>query len=155
MHIWATNASTTLEAMVNPVIAACDRGFVPDRIAIVTNPSVTATVDRAAAIMTAACVAYDDTEPTIDRHPLEAETDFTAIAAAHRQILTDAPSDATVAVDITPGRKYMGAIAFAAGFRHAADHVYYLLLRSEAHYGKLYPEIPRPAVALIDLLEAA
>jgi hypothetical protein len=66
--------------MVNPVIAACDGGFVPDRIAIVTNPSVTATVDRAAAIMTAACVAYDDTEPTIDRHPLEAETDFAAIA---------------------------------------------------------------------------
>jgi hypothetical protein len=49
----------------------------------------------------------------------------------------------------------MGAIAFAAGFRHGADHVYYLLLRSEAHYGKLYPEIPRPAVTLIDLLEAA
>jgi hypothetical protein len=34
MHIWATNASTTLEAMVNPVIAACDGGVVPDRIAI-------------------------------------------------------------------------------------------------------------------------
>jgi hypothetical protein len=29
MHIWATNASTTLESMVNPVIAACDGTFVP------------------------------------------------------------------------------------------------------------------------------
>jgi hypothetical protein len=58
-----------------------------------------------------------------------------------------------VAVDITPGRKFMSAIAFAAGMRYGADHVYYFYLSSYGSYSGLYPEIPRTAVELYDFVE--
>ena len=62
--------------------------------------------------------------------------------------------DAEVAVDITPGRKFMSAIAFAAGMRYDADHVYYFYVSGEEHMGAFYPEIPRTATTLYDLTEA-
>jgi len=39
-RIWITNASTNVEAVVNPVLAACDVGYVPDRIHLLENPGI-------------------------------------------------------------------------------------------------------------------
>lgn len=34
VNVWVTNGSTTLKAIVNPINAACEQGFVPDRLHI-------------------------------------------------------------------------------------------------------------------------
>ena len=59
----------------------------------------------------------------------------------------------TAAVDVTPGRKFMSAIAFQAEIQLNADHVFYLYVSNNRFYGRLYPDVPRPVVELIDFQE--
>ena len=65
----------------------------------------------------------------------------------------DVDVGAEVAVDITPGRKLMSAIAFAVGMEYDADHVFYFYISSEEYFDLLYPEIPRSAANLYDFSE--
>jgi CRISPR/Cas system-associated protein Csm6 len=65
---------------------------------------------------------------------LEADTEFDRIHEYIRVTIEEVDDEAgEVAVDIRPGRKFMSAIAFAAGIRYGADHVYYLYLHSSEH----------------------
>jgi hypothetical protein len=54
---------------------------------------------------------------------------------------------------VTPGRKFMSAIAFQAGIQFDADHVFYLYIVNNQFYGRLYPDVPRPMVELVDFQE--
>lgn len=151
---WITTASPNVEAMVNSLIAACDRGFVPTDIHVLENPGVTEEVERARSLASTVVQAYDGPDPEIHRTSLESEVDFDRISAHVRDAIeTTHDDDGTVAVDITPGRKFMSAIAFAAGLRYGADHVYYFYLDSSAYFGRLYPDLPRTATHLYDFTE--
>jgi len=81
---------------------------------------------------------------------LDDERDFDSIVEFYQRTIDDASEDAKVAVDVTPGRKFMTALAFQAGMRFEADHVYYLYLYSNGYYDRLYPEIPTTGVDLMD-----
>ena len=59
---WVTNGTTTLEAMVNPINAACERGFVPDRLYMIENPKVTDEVAKAVELATEITDAYGGDE---------------------------------------------------------------------------------------------
>jgi len=151
---WITTSSTNVEAIVNPLNAACNRGFVPDDVYILENPGVTDEVDQALAMIETIVEAYDEPAPEVHLTALEADTAFERIHEYIREAIEESQNkDSEVAVDITPGRKFMSAIAFATGMQYGADHVYYLYLDSSDHYGKLYPEMPRPAVQLYDFVE--
>jgi len=139
--------------MVNPLNAACDRGFVPDRLYFLKNPGVEAEVDEAISIAETIIEAYNDDDPDVSITELEDELEFDKIRT-HVQSAIEASDDGDeVAVDFTPGRKFMSAIAFAAGMRYGADHVYYFYVSSPEYLGRLYPEIPRTAVDLFDFTE--
>ncbi|MFC7216038.1 hypothetical protein ACFQO4_18370 [Saliphagus sp. GCM10025334] len=148
---WLTIASPTTEAMVNPLLAACEGGYVPDSIQIVSNPTVEDAIEPVVPFLKTAVTEYDG-NATIDVHTLTDETAFAEIVEFFRNGIQHS-TDELVAVDITPGRKFMSAIAFQAGIHYGADHVFYLLLDSSAFYGQVYPDIPRPAVDLIDFTE--
>lgn len=151
---WITTASTNVEAMVNSLIAACDRGFVPTTLHVVENPGVTEEVDRALDLATTAVQAYDGADPDIHLTSLEREVDFDRISDHVRTAIeTTHDDDGTVAVDITPGRKFMSAISFAAGLRYGADHVFYFYVDSPTYFGRLYPDMPRTATTLYDFTE--
>lgn len=148
-RVWITNASTNVEAVLNPVIAACDEGFVPDEVHLLKNPGVDAEGDETLACIDRTVETYDG-DATLDAEMLDDERDFEAIIEFYRRAIGNAPEDAEVAVDVTPGRKFMTAIAFQAGMRYDTDHVYYLYLYSNAYYDRLYPEIPTTGVDLMD-----
>lgn len=57
-------------------------------------------------------------------------------------------------MDFTPGRKFMSAIAFQAGMKFEADHVFYFYRKGGVYQGNYLPEIPRTAYELIDFTEA-
>ena len=38
VRAWVTNSSTTLEAMINPLNAVCDSGYIPNRLYLLENP---------------------------------------------------------------------------------------------------------------------
>jgi len=134
-----------------PLLAACDDHFVPDEIHLLTNPGLDHVTPSLVSLLEDVVATYDTTA-TVDTHRLKAETNYGAIASFFVDSIATGTTDDTVAIDITPGRKFMSAIAFQAGLKHGADHVFYLHLQSTA-YGRCYPDIPRTNVDLVDFTE--
>lgn len=152
-RIWITNGTPTMPGILNPLTAACDRGFVPDRARILSNPGVADSVAAASETFDTIVDAYGG-DVDITQHSLEHETDFPDIVGFYRSAIETAKDNGdTIAVDVTPGRKFMSAIAFQAGFRFEADHVYYFHRKAGGYHGQFYAEIPRTATDLIDFTE--
>ena len=150
---WVTNGTTTLEAIVNPINAACDDGFVPDRLYIIENPKVTDEVARAVDLATEIVDAYGGDELDIQITSIESELDFDQLYAHTKEAIEEVhEDDGEVAVDFTPGRKFMSALAFATGMRYDANHVYYFYLEDTPR-GRVYPSIPRTKSRLYDFTE--
>ena len=150
---WITNGTTTLEAIVNPINAACDAGYVPDRLYIIENPKVTDQVARAVDLATEIIEAYGGDELDVQITSIESELDFDQLYAHTKEAIEEVhEEDGEVAVDFTPGRKFMSALAFATGMRYDADHVYYFYLE-ETPRGRIYPSIPRTRSHLYDFTE--
>ncbi len=151
---WITTASTHVEAVVNSINAACDRGFVPGELYVIENPGVTEEVTQALELATAIIEAYDGDEPDVHLTSLDSEVEFDRIRTHVQEAIEGVHEEGgTVAVDITPGRKFMSAIAFAAGLRYDADHVFYFYLESPTYYDELYPNLPRTSNRLVDFAE--
>lgn len=152
-RIWVTNGTPTMPGILNPLTAACDNGYIPDEARILSNPGVAESVAAASEMFETIIDAYGG-DATVTTHRLETETDFRDIIEFYQSAIEAASeNEDTIAVDVTPGRKFMSAIAFQAGFRFEADHVFYFYRKSGEYYGDLYAEIPRTATELIDFTE--
>ena len=152
-RIWVTNGTPTIPGILNPLTAACDQGFVPDQAHILSNPGVADSVAAACDMFDTVIDTYDG-DAEISQYSLASETDFPEIIEFYRSTIEAAKENGdTIAVDVTPGRKFMSAIAFQAGFRFGADHVYYFHRRAGGYHGQFYAEIPRTATDLIDFTE--
>lgn len=158
-NVWVTSGSTTIEAMVNPITAACagdglDEAFVPDTVHFLDNPGLGDAISEAAAITQTILERYGVKDPTIEITQIDHETDFDGIVAHFQSAIQSAHDEnANVAVDVTPGRKFMSVIAFNAGTTFDADHIIYFYLKSDEYYSRVYPEIPKPAAELYDFKE--
>lgn len=151
-RVWVTNASPTVQAIVDPVAAACEQGYVPTRVHLIENPAVSAESAEARCIVESLVETYGE-RPSIETERLDDERDFGAIAEYYQNAVRAAPDDGEVAIDLTPGRKFMAVMAFQAGRQFEADHIFYLYIHDGAYYGRPYPEIPRTAVELMDFTE--
>lgn len=158
-NVWVSSGSTTIEAMVNPIAAACagdgiEDAYVPDTVHFLDNPGLGNAISEVTAITRAILEQYGVDDPTIETTHIEHETDFAGIVSHYHTAIEDAhAADANVAVDVTPGRKFMSVIAFNAGTTYDADHVFYFYLKSSDYYSRVYPEIPKPAAELYDFTE--
>lgn len=151
-RIWVTCGTPTVPAVVNTLTAACDQGYVPDRLHILSNEGVAEAVDQITLICEGVVKHYGG-ELDIVREELDYETDFRSIFDYYKSAIGDAGTADEVAVDVTPGRKFMSAISFQAGFQLDADHVFYFHRKAGPYQGHYYPEIPRAATELIDFTE--
>ena len=106
-RVWVTTASPTVQAVVNPVTAACEQGFVPTTVHLVRNPSVEAAADEALTTIEVIVEAYGESL-TIHTERLADERDFNDIAEYYRDAVTEAPADSDVAIDLTPGQVHAG-----------------------------------------------
>lgn len=146
--------STNPAAVINPLNAACNHGYVPDRLYLLENPSVSDTIEGVIEKCGSVVEAYSSNEPTIERTILDSETDYLGIVQHFRSAIESTHTEnGTVAVDLTPGRKFMSAIAFQSGIQFGADHVFYFHVKGTEFYGRLYPDVPRPAAELVDFQE--
>lgn len=152
---WVTTGSTNPEAVVNPLAAACTEwGYVPDRIYLLGNPGVADQLDRITDLTETIVEAYDGDEPEIQITALNSETDFQDVVAHFKTAITDArDADGEVVVDVTPGRKFMSAIAFQSGIKFGADRVCYLHVHSGELFGRVYADLPRSGTTLYDFTE--
>lgn len=149
---WLTIASPTTEAVTNPLIAACDKGIVPDEIQLLSNPGMDDAVSVLRPLLVDIIAEYN-VEATVRVHSITGETQYNEIVSFFVDGIKNArKQSASVAIDFTPGRKFMSAIAFQAGLQYNADHVFYLHLQA-TDYGHSYPDIPRTNAELVDFTE--
>lgn len=152
-QIWVTNGTPTIPGILNPLTAACDRGYIPDKAWILSNPGVADSVDQAIDQFEVIIGAYGG-DAEIAKYSLDHETDFRGIIEFYKTTIEAARENGdSIAVDVTPGRKFMSAIAFQAGFKFDATHVFYFHRKAGGYYGQFYAEIPRTATDLIDFKE--
>jgi hypothetical protein len=151
-RVWITNASPTVQAVVDPVAAACEDGFIPTKVHLIENPGVDEEGDEAKAIIETIVEEYGESIE-FDMEMIDHERDFEAIVDFYRHAVMDAPDDSEVAFDLTPGRKFMAVMAFQAARQYEADHIFYLYIHSAQYYGRSYPELPQTAVDLMDFTE--
>ena len=76
---WLTTMSTNLEAVLNPLLAACENGFQPDELHVLDNPGVGDEFDDIISMMEHVVVEYGGDEPELFITTLESETDFQAL----------------------------------------------------------------------------
>jgi hypothetical protein len=153
-RVWITNGSTTIAPVVNPLAAACHDEYVPTDIYVLDNPGIADVTGAATSLMKTAVTAHGGGEPSLTVETIPEETDFEAIGEyVTEAIEAGQKADATVAVDITPGRRFWSVIGFQAGLTHDVEHLFYSHVHTEAHFGECYPTIPRTAIDLIDFTE--
>ncbi|WP_229126535.1 PDDEXK family nuclease [Halapricum desulfuricans] len=145
--------------MINPLAAACiadgiDDPFVPDTVYFLDNPGLGDTLSEAKALARELLEGHGIESPTIRTTLLDSETDFEAIAAYFQAAVEEARAqDADVAIDVTPGRKFMSVFAFNAATTYDADHIFYFYLHSGEYFNRIYQTIPRTAAELYDFTE--
>jgi hypothetical protein len=150
---WISVGSTTTGSVIDPLTAACEDGFVPDTVYLLGNPSIDHKMGELADMTSEVIEVYDE-EPEIKLRETETETSFDELYLTIRDCIEEAQEqDSEVAVNFTPGRKFMTAIAFQTGMKCDVEHLYYFHIHSSDNYGKSYPEIPRTAADLIDFRE--
>ncbi|MDG5777852.1 hypothetical protein VB773_19970 [Haloarculaceae archaeon H-GB2-1] len=151
---WVTSMSPNVEAVANPLAAACETGYIPDEIYILENPGLSDYLDRVISMLECLVIEYGGERPKTAVTSLDSETEFEQIVEHYRApVLATRDVDGTVAVDVTPGRKFMSAIAFQAGIKYDAEHVFYLYLSEGQFYGRIFPDVPNPSLNLIDFQE--
>lgn len=151
---WLTTMSTNLEAVINPLAAACENGFLPDELYVLENPGVSEQFDDITSMMERVVIEYGGEAPGLSVTHLDTETDFRRIVEHFQKPIAQIHEEGgTAAVDVTPGRKFMSAIAFQAGIQFDADHVFYLYIANNQFYGRLYPDVPRSVLELFDFTE--
>ena len=84
-NVWVSSGSTTVEAMVNPIAAACagdglDSAFVPDTVYFLDNPGLGDALSDTKVLTRTLLEQYGVESPTIKTGHVDHETDFQGIA---------------------------------------------------------------------------
>lgn len=151
---WVTTGSTNPEAVVNPLNAACTEwDYVPDEIRILGNPGVQEYLNRIRDLLDAVVRAHGGDPPRIETTSLEDETNFDAVVGHFRDAVEECGDEDEVCIDVTPGRKFVSAIAFQAGMQLEVDYLSYLYVTSGKLFGRSYAALPRTGTQLYDFTE--
>ncbi len=149
---WISVASTTTGSVIDPLCASCHQGYIPDSICIIGNPTLRDELENQSQLASSIVEKYR-ASPEIETKNITDETSFEEIYNCFGEYIDDArKEDSEIAVNFTPGRKYMAAIAFWIALESNVDHLYYIYMK-QRHFDRAYPEIPRTAVELIDFRE--
>lgn len=152
MRVWITCAGTSPEAVINSIWAACDvKGFIPDKIMLIHNAKNEKEVKKTIKQLSKILSSYNNSNPEFITKKIP-EMNFEDIQSTIRTwIDKEKENNSEIAVDITPGRKFMSAIVMQAGIEAGIDHIYYLHLSDTSYLNEKYPRIPRTYQMLHDL----
>lgn len=157
MKIWISTASTSSFAVINTLWAAIIKDdYLPEKVHLLANDFVVSQGYLKKAVLGCKLVCREyGTTLDVKTHEFR-ETDFAslahlmgAIVGAEKQIGNE------VAIDITPGRKFMSAFAMYMGVGRAieqqADRIYYHHLLDFSFKDFPYPLIPANVRTLYDI----
>lgn len=158
MLVWVTSVGRSPFAVVNPLWAAAKQeDYIPGRIYLLKNRAVEdcGNVAKVIKLLKKLVLEFADREAEIKEIYAE-ETDFQNFMKTIGGILREEKGLGNeVAVDMTPGRKFMSAIAMYSGVgdrvKNRADRVYYLHLDNNIYQNRPYMLIPMVKQKLYDM----
>nr|MDO8080120.1 hypothetical protein [Candidatus Freyarchaeota archaeon] len=156
MRVWVTTVGSSVFAVVNPLWAACIRdGFVPGRVHLLKNRKVERNVAPVKDWVARVLECYD-VKPVFEEHDCD-EEDMDAFAKVFIGVVRSEAGN-EIAVDMTPGRKFMSACAMAVamadrGQKFNVSKLYYLYLFNAAYQDRPYILIPFNQQRLVNVLE--
>lgn len=146
MKVWITTVGKSPFAVVNPIWIACRRGeFIPEKVYLLWNDAVADVKSIVRGLVETILKNYGVPDPKIvdDGSVKVAEDDFKRFRKVLLRICDDElKSGKEVAIDMTPGRKFMSALAMGLGFKRNPVKVYYLHLLDLSYQNKPLVLIP-------------
>lgn len=156
MNVWISMIGFSPFAVINTLWAACSQdneNYVPNKVFFLVNKNLKSeNITRVHVWVTELLKAYGIADPVLENVEIE-EDDFEGIEKTISSLIEQSLKEGNVAIDITPGRKFMSAIAMYSGIKKNARHVYYLHLKEQKYENEPFPLIPMPFQKLIDLKE--
>jgi len=139
-------------AIANAIWAACHNGeYVPEKVYFIVDKNLDSNyIDNTTQWVKKILNAYGIDTPIIETFKVD-ENDFVEIEETFMNKISYLKQEGQVAVDMTPGRKYVAAISMAAGLHHKVDHIYYLYLKESKYKDRPYPLTPYLKQNLIDI----
>lgn len=138
VKVWITTVGTRPFAVINPIWLACRKGeFVPERVYLIWNEGVEREKEVVEKAVRLILESYGVRNPEIiagDETKVR-EDDFSGLRDLLYKI-KGLEQGNEVAVDMTPGRKFMSALLMGVGFNKEGpvEKVYYLHLLDERRY---------------------
>ncbi|AEH24482.1 hypothetical protein [Pyrococcus yayanosii] len=136
MRVWITTVGTSPFAVFNSLWMAIARdSYYPDKIYLLWNDKVKRNMEKIKSYIEALAKAYGRTIAIDDTHKVD-EEDFRTFTKTLAEIIKREKLEGNeIAIDMTPGRKFMSAFSMYAGIegveggKFKADKIYYLHLR--------------------------
>lgn len=141
MKVWITNVDRRFTfATVNPLWAACIlEGFIPDKVILITDKNLANKTNVVKTWLKKILQVYGK-DPIFEEHVFD-EEDINAYSTSFLRLIEKEKRN-EIALDITPGRKFMSAIMMSGGIRMKIQRVYYLHLKDYSFAEQPFVTIP-------------
>ena len=144
MKVWISTVGWSPFAVINPLWAACYfkwENFVPEKVVLLNNQTHDESVKKNYDIVQTWLIKilneYSTSDPVVESVDAN-ENNMTEYAQTFQKVIEKYPGD-EIAIDMTPGRKFMSGIAmwYASQPKSTVAKLYYLQL-----WGRKYQDVP-------------
>ncbi len=158
MRVWITNVGLHQFAVINPLWAACFYNkFIPEKVILLNSGfqdnKIKENVQIVKVWLQRILLEYQIEQPQIEMVDAD-EEDITKFARIFTEIVKNYESH-KLAIDMTPGRKFMSSIAMATAFKNKkfVKNLFYLHLWGLKYQNEPFIKIPFNKHKLIDVME--
>lgn len=159
MRVWISIVGWSSFAVINPLWAACcceeENQFIPEKVIIFNNGYKNEVVKKNLKIVkdwiTRILKVYGIEDPIIE--PIDAdEDDINEFTEIFKKVIKEHENN-TIAIDMTPGRKFMSSIGMSIAMKYKVEKLYYLQLWGREYQNQPYIKIPLTNQKLINIME--
>lgn len=150
MKVWISTVGWSSFAVINPLWAACfleQEYFIPEKVVLLNNATKNETIRKNCQIVKSwieQILKEYDVEKPIFKFVNADEDNMNEFTEVFKQQFQKYKND-TVAIDMTPGRKFMSSIAMSIAIKNKVEKLYYLHL-----WGREYQDLPFIKIPLIN-----
>ncbi|MFX1294493.1 MAG: hypothetical protein ACFFD2_06530 [Promethearchaeota archaeon] len=158
MRVWIAPVGWQPFAVINPLWASCfSKRFIPEKVILLNNGFKNTRIKENVEIVKdwhkRILVEYGVEAPLIETWDAD-EDDINEYQSNFKNLII-MQKEHEVAIDMTPGRKFMSSIAMATAFknREFVKKLFYLHLWGQEYQNQPFIKIPLKNQKLIDILE--
>ncbi|MFA4958020.1 MAG: hypothetical protein WC556_13715 [Candidatus Methanoperedens sp.] len=152
MRTWITNVDRRfIFSTINPLWAACVLdGFIPEKVILITGKNLERKTGSIRTWLTSIIQGYGK-EPVFEECMVD-EDDINSYSTSFIDLIEKEKGN-EIALDITPGRKFMSAIMMSGGIKMKISRVYYLHLKDYSFVDRPFVIIPLACQKLKNIVE--